>query len=189
MKELKFLGFIVSGDSVHTDPKKTQAVRDWPVPTTATALRGFLGLANYFTSFIPGYATMATPLFALTGGPKKANLELNEEQLKAFASIKEDLIAPPILAVEDIKRPYEVITNASCQGIGAVLLQRDENGQPRVIASESKAFATKKANVEAIFTAAAQIPQPDGSIRLDQAALEDASGKQELTALIHALKV
>ena len=189
MTELKFLGFIISGDAVHTDPAKTQAVRDWPIPTTATALRGFLGLANYFRKFIPNYAMMAAPLSALTGGPKKGTITLNEQQLAAFAAVKQALVSPAVLAVEDPSKPYEVITDASCAGIGAVLIQRDENGHPKVIAYESKAFTTKKANIEAKLTAKAQIQQPDGSISLDQAALEDASGKQELTALIHALKV
>jgi Reverse transcriptase (RNA-dependent DNA polymerase)/RNase H-like domain found in reverse transcriptase/Integrase zinc binding domain/Chromo (CHRromatin Organisation MOdifier) domain/Aspartyl protease len=189
MKELKFLGFIISGNSVHTDPAKTQAVRDWPIPTTATALRGFLGLANYFRKFIPNYAMIAAPLSALTGGPKKGNIALNEQQMAAFEAVKQALVSPAVLAVEDPAKPYEVITDASCQGIGAVLLQRDNDGHPKVIAYESKAFTTKKANIEARLTATAQIQQPDGSISLDQAALEDASGKQELTALIHALKV
>jgi hypothetical protein len=189
MKELKFLGFIISGDSVHTDPAKTQAVRDWPMPTTTTALRGFLGLANYFRKFIPNYAIMAAPLSALTGGPKKGNVTLNEQQKAAFEAVKQALVSPAVLAVEDPSKPYEVITDASCDGIGAVLIQRDEHGHPKVIAYESRAFTTKKANIKARLTTKAQIQQPDGSISLDQAALEDASGKQELTALIHALKV
>jgi hypothetical protein len=189
MKELKFLGFIISGDNMYTDPAKTKAVRDWPDPTTATALRGFLGLSNYFRKFIPNYAMIAAPLSALTGGPKKGTITLNVAQKAAFEAIKAALLSPAVLAVEDPTKPYEVITDASCAGIGAVLIQRDDEGRPRVIAYESKAFTTKKANIEARFTTQAQLQQPDGSIRLDQAALEDASGKQELTALIHALKV
>jgi Reverse transcriptase (RNA-dependent DNA polymerase)/Integrase zinc binding domain/RNase H-like domain found in reverse transcriptase/Chromo (CHRromatin Organisation MOdifier) domain/Aspartyl protease len=189
MKELKFLGFIISGDTVHTDPAKTQAVRDWPIPTTSTVLRGFLGLANYFRKFIPDYAMIAAPLTALTGGPKKGKVTLNEKQMAAFEAIKQALVSPAVLAVDDPDKPYEVITDASCEGVGAVLIQRDDTGHPKVIAYESKAFTTKKASIEAKLTSKAQIQQPDGSISLDQAALEDASGKQELTALIHALKV
>ena len=187
--ELKFLGFIISGDTVRADPKKTQAVRDWPVPDTATALRGFLGLANYFRRFIPGYATLAAPLTALTGGKKNAHIVLQARELAAFEAIKQMLISPPILSVEDPGKPYEVITDASVLGIGAVLLQRDEEGRPKVIAYESKAFAAKRASVTAKLNTGATLQHPDGSISLDQAALEDASGKQELTALLHALKV
>lgn len=187
--ELKFLGFIISGETVRADPKKTQAVRDWPVPDTATALRGFLGLANYFRRFIEGYAVMAAPLTALTGGAKNARINLNAVELAAFEAIKAALVSPPILSVEDPTRPYEVITDASGEGVGAVLIQRDDEGRPRVIAYESKAFARKRASVTAQLTKGAQVAHPDGSFSLDQAALEDASGKQELTALLHALKI
>ena len=89
--------------------------------------------------------------------------------------------------MEDPGKPYEVITDASGMGIGAVLLQRDENGDPRVIAYESKAFASKSAAVKSQFDENGNTThRPDG---LEEAALEDASGKQELAALIHALKI
>ena len=55
---------------------------------------------------------------------------MNAKQLEAFNTIKGSLTTPPVLAVEDPGKPYEVITDASGMGIGAVLLQRDENGDP-----------------------------------------------------------
>ena len=48
--ELQFLGFVISGDSVKMDPKKTAVVKDWPVPKDVGQLRSFLGMANYFKS-------------------------------------------------------------------------------------------------------------------------------------------
>ena len=102
-------------------------------------------------------------------------------------TIKQLLTTPPMLAVEDPTKPYEVITDALGLGIGAVLLQRDENGDPRVIAYESKAFASKGDAVKSQFDGEGnKTNRLDG---LDEAAIEDASGKQELAALIHALKI
>ena len=185
---IKFLGFVIGKEEIRIDDKKIEAIKNWPPPTTVTELRAFLGLANYLRKFMPDYAAISAPLTSSTGSKKKGSpLKLSEAQLTAFAHIKQLLASPPVLAVEDPTRPYEVITDASGLGIGAVLLQRDDEGNPRVIAYESKAFASKGAAVKAQFDeTGATLHRPAG---LDEAALEDASGKQELAALIHALKI
>ena len=185
---VKFLGAIISGETVTPDPKKVQAVRDWPIPDTRTALRGFLGLSNYFRRFIKGYAALCAPLHARSSG-KKESIELTPEEISAFEAVKAALVNAPILSIEDPKLPYEVWTDASTTGIGAVLLQREPDGTPRVIAYESKRLGRKRASVVAHLDPAVQVPLQEGCIGLDQASLEDASGKQELAAVLHALKV
>jgi hypothetical protein len=64
--ELKFLGHIVANGTVLPDPAKIAAVREFPEPTTVTAVKSFLGLANYYRKFIPGFAIIAKPLYQLT---------------------------------------------------------------------------------------------------------------------------
>ena len=185
---IKFLGFVIGKEQIRIDDKKIEAIKNWPLPTTVTELRAFLGLANYLRKFMPDYASISSPLTGATGSKKKGSpLVMNDKQVKAFAHIKRLLMSPPVLAVEDPSRPYEVITDASGLGIGAVLLQRDDAGNPRVIAYESKAFASKGSAVKAQFDSnGTPLQRQEG---LDEASLEDASGKQELAALIHALKI
>ena len=169
-KTVKFLGFIIGGDAIMADPKKTQAVRDWPTPTTVTELRGFLGLANYFRRFIDGYAIMAAPLTALTGKKKGERITMGPNEMTAFDAVKQSLVSPPVLSVEDPTRPYEVITHALGAGIGALLLQRDDEGRPHVIAYESRAFGTKRASITAKLDLTVQVPNATGGFSLDRAA-------------------
>ena len=51
---LLYLGHVVSEDGIRTDPKKIEAVLQWPVPVTVTDVRFFLGLTNYYRRFLKG---------------------------------------------------------------------------------------------------------------------------------------
>ena len=52
-RSVEFLGYIVSGEGISTDPKKTEAVRQWPVPRNIRDVRGFVGLCSYYRKFVP----------------------------------------------------------------------------------------------------------------------------------------
>ena len=67
-----FLGHVVSADGVRVDPRKVKVVAEWPQPKDQSAVRSFLGLANYFRKFIQGYAVLVKPLTALLTAEHKA---------------------------------------------------------------------------------------------------------------------
>jgi len=71
--EVHFLGHVVSGEGVTTDPGKIDLVRDWPQPRNVHEVRSFLGLASYYRRFVPTFAEVevAAPLHALTGKNRK----------------------------------------------------------------------------------------------------------------------
>jgi hypothetical protein len=50
--EVEYLGHIVSKDGVRVDPKKIEAMQDWPCPKTLKRLCGFVGLTSYYHKFI-----------------------------------------------------------------------------------------------------------------------------------------
>ena len=65
---LKYLGHIVSKEGIATDPRKIEAIRNWPHPKTVTDVHSFTGFTNYYRKFIKGYAKIAQPLHELTSG-------------------------------------------------------------------------------------------------------------------------
>ena len=138
-RELKFLGHILAEDGVKPDPGKIQALLDWPFPENAVGMQQFLGLANYFRKFIPDYARIASPLYELT--KKQVPFQEGEETRQAFEQVKKLLIEPPLLAYPNPDLPYELISDASVTGCGAVLTQE---GRP--IAYYSSKFSGAERN-------------------------------------------
>ena len=67
-QELIYLGHVVSKDGIQTNPKRVEAIHKWPVPTTLTEVRSFLGFTNYYCRFIKKYAQVVKPLYKLISG-------------------------------------------------------------------------------------------------------------------------
>jgi hypothetical protein len=60
--QMEYLGHIISGAGVSTDPEKIKAVKSWPPPKDVKQLRAFLSLAGYYRKFIQNYGLMSRPL-------------------------------------------------------------------------------------------------------------------------------
>lgn len=130
--EVKFLGHIVNQDGIKPDPAKTAAVRDYPMPTTVSQVRTFLGMLNFFRKHIHRYAELTLPFTRLLRKGVPFDTTTPSIQ-KAFAAIKDALIKAAHLALPDFKEPFQVITDASNHCLGAILLQ---HGRP--LAYESR---------------------------------------------------
>ena len=66
LRSVSFLGHIISGDGVEVDLKKTDAVRNWPIPLTPIDIRSFLGLVSYYRRFVDGFSSIAPHLMTFT---------------------------------------------------------------------------------------------------------------------------
>ena len=62
----KYLGFIISTDSVEVDLEKVEAIRNWKYPTTVKGVQSFLGFCNFYRRFIRNYGHITAPLTQLT---------------------------------------------------------------------------------------------------------------------------
>ena len=64
-RQVHYLGHTISAEGVSCEAGKVEAVKNWPVPATTTALRSFLGFASYYRRFIQGFSKIAGPLHDL----------------------------------------------------------------------------------------------------------------------------
>ncbi|GJS83800.1 putative reverse transcriptase domain-containing protein [Tanacetum coccineum] len=115
---------LMNRQGLHVDPAKIEAVKNWTSPTTPTEVRQFLGLAGYYRRFIEGFSKIAKPLTKLT--QKNKSYIWGEEQESAFQLLKQKLCEAPILALPEGNDNFVVYCDASLQGLGAVLMQREK---------------------------------------------------------------
>ncbi|WMV32801.1 hypothetical protein MTR67_026186 [Solanum verrucosum] len=139
LREVAFLGHVVSGDGIKVDPKKTDVIRNWPRPLTPSDIRSFLGLAGYYRRFVNGFSSIASSMTKLT--QKKAKFEWTDECERSFQTLKDKLVSAPILSLPDGLEGFVVYCDASRVGLGCVLMQ---NG--KVIAYASRQLKVHEKN-------------------------------------------
>ncbi|GJY96740.1 putative reverse transcriptase domain-containing protein [Tanacetum coccineum] len=121
---VQFLGHLIDNQGLHVDPAKMEAVKNWASHTTPTEIRQFLGIASYYRRFIKDFSKIANTLTKLTQKNKKYIWE--EKQESAFQLLKQKLCETPILALPEGNNDFVVYCDASLQGLGAVLMQREK---------------------------------------------------------------
>jgi hypothetical protein len=102
-ERIKFLGHVVDEEGVTTDPEKTAAVENWPVPRNVHEVRAYVGLAGYYRKHIKDFSNIARPLHALT--QKQKLFQWTAECQEAFDEIKKKLVSSPILALPFARWP------------------------------------------------------------------------------------
>ena len=135
---VEFYGHIFSDQGISPDPKKVSALQNAEQPGSVKEVRSFIGLAQYCSRFIPELATKTEPLRRLTKAKTKWAWE--RDQHKAFDIIKQSITEDCTNAYFSLEKQTELIVDASPIGVGAILAQKDENGELRIIAMASRAL-------------------------------------------------
>ena len=127
-------------------PKKTEAVKTYPIPVNVKKLRAFLGLVGFYRKFIQNFGNIASPLHKLM--QKEKRFQWTTECQQAFEKLKERLMCAPILGFPNERDIFTLCTDASLTGIGAVLSQ-NQNNAGKVIAYASKSVQKGQHNYSA----------------------------------------
>jgi len=128
--EIEFLGYVVSYNKATLSPRHTEAISKFKQPTNVHEVQRFLGLANYFWRFIKNFSLKAKPLQNLLR--KDTDFVFTQECLQSFESLKMELVSSPILILYNPSAETEV--DACNQGLGGVLLQKQETRKWAVVA-------------------------------------------------------
>ena len=144
---VKYLGVVISHDSVKMDPAKVAGVSEWPTPSNKKEVQSFLGFINFYWRFIEGFSHIARPLFDLTKADSV--FTWSSEEKSAFDILRDKITSAPILTLPDNSRPYRVEADSSDFATGAVLSQENpEDGKWHPVAFLSKSLSPVERNYE-----------------------------------------
>ena len=139
---MEYLGLIISNGQIGMDPTKLTTIDTWKPPTSVKGVQSFLGFANFYHKFISNYSNIVTLLTFLT--KKDQPWIWSSLQQHAFNHLRQIFSSAPILTIPDTSHPFSLMTNASLLAAGAVLMQKDVNGDLDPCAYFSKMFSLIK---------------------------------------------
>lgn len=164
--EVRYVGRLVSAEGVQVDSRDIEAVRTLTdkTPQTVGDVRKLTGFLGYYRLYIQDFSRVAKPIYELlqskpgksrhsTTGKNAKQPQLssrepvnwNAEHQGALEKLITLLTNPPFLAYPDFDLPFVLHTDASDQGLGAVLYQR-QNGKLRVIGYGSRTLTPAERN-------------------------------------------
>ncbi|KAG8490789.1 hypothetical protein CXB51_014001 [Gossypium anomalum] len=139
LREVSFLGHVVSASGIRVDPSKITAILNWKSPRNITEVRSFLGLAGYYRRFVKGFSTIATPMTRLL--QKDVKFVWSEKCQRSFDQLKTYLTEAPVLVQPESGKEFVIFSDASLLGLGCVLMQ-----EGRVVAYASRQLKPHEKN-------------------------------------------
>ncbi|TYJ96191.1 putative polyprotein [Cucumis melo var. makuwa] len=139
LKNVSFLGHVVSSEEVSVDPTKIEAVTSWPRPSTVSEVCSFLGLVGYYRRFIEDFSRIASPLTQLT--KKGTPFVWSPACESSFQELKRKLVTAPVLIMPDGSRSFVIYSDVSKKGLGKANVVADARRK----VSHSATLITKQA--------------------------------------------
>lgn len=146
---VKYLGHLIQDNSVKPVKDNLISIRSFPIPKTQKNVRQFLGKINFYHEYIPKIAIILDPLHNLLR--KNQKFDWSEECQKTFEKIKNLLCTQPVLEIFDRDLPINIYTDASLEGVGAILKQTQCDGKEKPVAYFSKKLNETQKKKKAIY--------------------------------------
>jgi hypothetical protein len=121
LKEVSFLGHIISEGGILVDLSKVKDVLSWITPQNILDIRSFLGLIGYYRRFIEGFSKISKPMIELL--EKSKTFEWTPRRETSFQELKKRLTTTSVLTMPDMEKPFSINCDVSGQGLGCVLMQ------------------------------------------------------------------
>ena len=138
LSTVTFLGHLVGQGQVKPLEAKVNSISEFPMPKCKRHLMRFLGMAGYYRKFCKNFSGIAEPLTNLL--KKSTKFKWNDKCQDPFDRLKAILKSAPVLLASDFDKCFKLAVDASDVGIGAVLLQEDNNGIDHPVCYFSKRF-------------------------------------------------
>ena len=120
MKEVSFLGHVVSNGGIAVDPSKVKDMLNWKPPTDVSEIHSFLGLVAYYRRFIEGFSKLAKHM--TTRLEKNAKFVWSDKCQTNFEELKKRLTTAPVLTLMNLSKKFSIYCDAFRQGLGCVLM-------------------------------------------------------------------
>ena len=143
-ESIEFLGYTINAQGIKPSRKLTEAIINAPEPQDKASLQSFLGLINFYHSFMPNKAHALEPLNRLLR--KNIHWVWRKEQQVSFDSVKQLIISNSLLVHFDPHKKIVLTVDASPIGVGVVLAHRMDDGKELPIAFHSKTLTTAERN-------------------------------------------
>ena len=141
-RQITFLGHEVSANGMQPGNINLKGIAEMAPPANYTEVRRFLWMTGFFRRFIRNYARIAKPLNDILEGEasklKSEAVSLPSDALDAFEKLKMCCMTAPVLAFADFEKEFQLETDASSEGLGAVLSQKQADGKCHPIAYGSR---------------------------------------------------
>ena len=145
--EIMYLAHHISQRGILPSWENVQAMKEFPMPKTYMQVHAFCGLAGHYRRFIKGFANIAHPLYDVLGKEVKMGLvDLPSKAWEAVAILKGKVQSAPVLVFPNFKKPFLLEMDASKEGLGAVLSQKQSDGQYHPIAFGSHSLTPAEKN-------------------------------------------
>ena len=145
-KEIRYLGRLISEKGYRPDPEDVKVLEKCRTPPTDIGkLRSLIGFLGYYRTYIKDFSRKLKPVYDLlqkTDGKdgnklkkqldSRVKVKWTKEHQKIIDETVDYLKSPNVIAYPDFKSPFIVHTDASQDGLGAALYQK-QDGKLRII--------------------------------------------------------